>query len=56
MALVRDHRTPRASRSVLAGDAERARPLLDAARRQFETIGMTGWIRRADDLATRLNG
>jgi tetratricopeptide (TPR) repeat protein len=36
------------------GDAERARPLLDAARAQFETIGMTGWSRRAEDLAARL--
>jgi tetratricopeptide (TPR) repeat protein len=36
------------------GDAERARPLLDAARRQFEAIGMTGWIRRAEELSKRL--
>jgi tetratricopeptide (TPR) repeat protein len=36
------------------GDAERARPLLNAARAQFETIGMTGWLRRADDLEARL--
>jgi hypothetical protein len=35
-------------------DGERARPLLEAARRQFETIGMNGWIRRADQLAQRL--
>jgi tetratricopeptide (TPR) repeat protein len=33
------------------GDAERARPLLQAARRQFEAIGMTGWIRRAEELS-----
>jgi hypothetical protein len=33
----------------------RARPLLEAARGQFETIGMTGWIRRADALAARLD-
>ena len=39
-----------------AGDRDRARPLLEAARRQFETIGMTGWIRRADERAARLNG
>jgi class 3 adenylate cyclase len=32
------------------GDAERSRPLLDAALRQFESIGMTGWIRRAEEL------
>jgi hypothetical protein len=31
-------------------DAERARPLVEAARRQFEELGMTGWIRRADEL------
>lgn len=36
------------------GDAERARPLLDAARSQFEAIGMTGWIRRAEELGDRL--
>jgi hypothetical protein len=32
------------------GDLDRAAPLLEAARRQFEAIGMTGWIRRADEL------
>src|SRR5262249_17510094 len=32
------------------GDAERARPLLDAALRQFRTLGMPGWIRRAEAL------
>ena len=31
-------------------DLERARPLLGAARRQFEDMGMTGWIRRAEEL------
>ncbi|MGH8973002.1 MAG: ATP-binding protein [Acidimicrobiia bacterium] len=36
------------------GDAEAARPLLDRARAQFEAIGMTGWIRRADELGSRL--
>jgi tetratricopeptide (TPR) repeat protein len=36
------------------GDAERAVPLLDAARAQFEAIGMTGWIRRADELREKL--
>jgi class 3 adenylate cyclase/tetratricopeptide (TPR) repeat protein len=36
------------------GDSVRARPLLKAAHRQFETIGMTGWIRRAEQLAERL--
>jgi class 3 adenylate cyclase/tetratricopeptide (TPR) repeat protein len=33
-----------------AGDLERARLLLGAARRQFEGMGMTGWIRRAEGL------
>jgi hypothetical protein len=37
------------------GDLDRARSLLDGARRQFEAIGMTGWIRRADDLWRRLS-
>jgi tetratricopeptide (TPR) repeat protein len=37
-----------------SGDTERARPLLAAARVQFETIGMTGWLQRADELAPRL--
>ena len=32
------------------GDPERARPLLDAALRQFRTLGMPGWIRRAEAL------
>jgi tetratricopeptide (TPR) repeat protein len=36
------------------GDIELAGTLLDAARRQFEEIGMTGWIRRADELGRRL--
>ncbi len=36
------------------GDTERAQHLLTAARRQFEELGMTGWIRRADELAARL--
>jgi class 3 adenylate cyclase len=35
-------------------DIDRARPLLVAARRQFEALGMTGWIRRADELHARL--
>jgi predicted ATPase len=38
-----------------AGDLERARPLLDAAHRQFEEIGMTGWVRRAEELHARLS-
>ncbi|HEV8628016.1 MAG TPA: AAA family ATPase [Acidimicrobiia bacterium] len=35
-------------------DEERAVPLLDAARRQFIELGMTGWQRRADELRARL--
>jgi tetratricopeptide (TPR) repeat protein len=41
-------------RRAAPGDAARARTLLDAARRQFETLGMTGWIRRAHELSARL--
>jgi predicted ATPase/class 3 adenylate cyclase len=33
-------------------DGDRARPLLEAARRQFEEIGMTGWLARAEELRT----
>jgi hypothetical protein len=33
-----------------SGDRNRAAPLLDAAQEQFRAIGMTGWIRRADEL------
>ena len=29
-------------------DPERARPLLAAALREFRSIGMSGWIRRAE--------
>jgi class 3 adenylate cyclase/tetratricopeptide (TPR) repeat protein len=36
------------------GDFERARPLLDAAGLQFEEIGMTGWIRQAEELNRQL--
>jgi class 3 adenylate cyclase len=36
------------------GDPDRARPLLEAARRQFEQIAMTGWIRRSDELMSRM--
>jgi hypothetical protein len=41
-------------RRGIVGDAERARPLLEAARRQFETIGMTGWVGRAQSLQEQL--
>jgi tetratricopeptide (TPR) repeat protein len=37
-----------------AGDSDRARPRLAAASRQFEDIGMAGWIRRADQLKAQL--
>ena len=37
-----------------AGDAGRARPLLAAARNQFEDIGMTGWLGRAEQLEAQL--
>lgn len=35
-------------------DADRARPLLSAAVRQFGQLGMTGWTRRAEELSARL--
>jgi len=34
-----------------AGDRERAAPLLAAALEQFRAIGMTGWIKRAEEFA-----
>jgi hypothetical protein len=36
------------------GDRERALPLLDAATVEFRTIGMPGWVRRAEDLRRAL--
>jgi DNA-binding SARP family transcriptional activator/tetratricopeptide (TPR) repeat protein len=36
------------------GDRERALALLDAARGPFESIGMPGWLRRADELRKQL--
>src|SRR5262249_8792801 len=36
------------------GDRERARALLDLARRWFEELGMTGWLRRAGRAANEL--
>jgi class 3 adenylate cyclase/tetratricopeptide (TPR) repeat protein len=41
-------------RRAAPGDRERALPLLDAALRQFEAIGMPGWIRRAEELRREL--
>ena len=35
-----------------SGDPQRAAPLLDLAEEQFRAIGMTGWIRRAEQLRT----
>jgi tetratricopeptide (TPR) repeat protein len=35
-------------------DNERARQLLDAALRQFQAIGMTGWFRQAEELGKSL--
>ena len=37
-----------------AGQHHHARPPLDAAIGQFQQIGMTGWLRRAEQLATLL--
>jgi hypothetical protein len=37
-----------------AGNRERALALLDAARGPFESIGMPGWLRRADELRQQL--
>jgi len=36
------------------GDRERARPLLERARRRFEELGMSGWLRRAGKMAKDL--
>jgi hypothetical protein len=37
-----------------AGDRQRALALLDAARGPFESIGMPGWLRRAEELRQEL--
>ena len=37
-----------------SGDRERAIALLDAARGPFESIGMPGWLRRAEELRQQL--
>jgi hypothetical protein len=42
------------ARRAAVGDAARARPLLAAARKHFDEIGMTGWLRRAGDLESQL--
>ncbi len=33
-----------------SGDEQRAHPYIEAARRQFGALGMTGWLRRTDQL------
>jgi hypothetical protein len=38
------------------GDRQRALALLDAARSPFESIGMPGWLRRAEGLRQQLGG
>ncbi|MGH8990376.1 MAG: hypothetical protein ACRDZ7_02485, partial [Acidimicrobiia bacterium] len=44
------------ARRAAPGDPAAARPLLKAALRQFEAIGMTGWHRRARQLEATLSG
>jgi tetratricopeptide (TPR) repeat protein len=39
-----------------AGDRQRALTLLDAVLGPFESIGMPGWLRRADELRRQLHG
>ncbi len=43
------------ARRAESGDRERALPLLDAALAQFREIGMTGWLRRGEELRDQLN-
>ena len=43
------------ARRAAAGDRERALPLLDAALAQFREIGMTGWLRRGEELRDQLH-
>ncbi len=42
------------SRRPDPAETKRAQALLDAARAQFEALGMPGWSRRADELEGRL--
>jgi DNA-binding CsgD family transcriptional regulator len=37
------------------GTTDRARPLLDSAVRQFTSLGMSGWVRRAEEAARPLH-
>jgi hypothetical protein len=41
-------------RRAAPGDREGALALLDRARRQFEELAMTGWLRRAGNVANAL--
>jgi class 3 adenylate cyclase/tetratricopeptide (TPR) repeat protein len=41
------------ARRAAPGDRDRAAPLVDAALAQFRTLGMPGWIRRAEALEAR---
>jgi class 3 adenylate cyclase/tetratricopeptide (TPR) repeat protein len=43
------------ARRAAAGDRERALPLLDAALTQFQEIGMTGWLRRGEELRKQVS-
>jgi tetratricopeptide (TPR) repeat protein len=43
------------ARRAADGDRERALPLLDAALAQFREIGMTGWVRRGEDLRKQVS-
>jgi hypothetical protein len=52
MYLRRDERGDPSTSLGAGGD--RALPLLDAALRQFREIGMTGWIRRAEELRSSI--
>jgi len=42
------------ARRAADDDRQRALPLLDAALAQFREIGMTGWVRRGEELRARL--
>ncbi|HEV8628269.1 MAG TPA: hypothetical protein VG034_27875 [Acidimicrobiia bacterium] len=42
------------ARRAWSDDPARARDLLEKARRQFEDVGMPGWIRRVDELGREL--
>jgi tetratricopeptide (TPR) repeat protein len=50
LALVDHDEALMAARRMRSGDAASLRPGLDAARQQFETLGMTGWARRVATL------